>query len=464
MAHKTTPAPAPPKRRNTTLALACFAAAAGIKVRIVPGSESDAKALLKRDSLRVTYLDLRRATVAQALNWLLTPFRMNWRVTDGGRVIVETARRSPGLSPWVYDVSAIALPTQEELGKDYQKAMKNAKQAADGFLKVVRGVLGQKKESGLFPGSAVWFGPGELLIYGDAGVHERAARLFAALGDPKASVAELGGNDLLALQKVAATRLADRKEAMEKAAPARRSYRVARALNDFSWRLLGEASARSLDLEALTELQIAWMDQAVSELPGREWSLLVSRSLWTITEAARLLPDNKELSQLAQAAWERSETLRKEALDEPADARKLLAAVYLTLAAGNVEALKLDAAPEAASFVEMAAAASLDKPDDDTARAAVRTLAGALFRPRQRIPRKDLIKLIESSATEIQRQLAGDDFTTLCALASKRAGGEVWRAFRANARDFLGRQALHGSVVVLVNRLEAVELPGTARR
>ncbi|MFQ5533104.1 MAG: VWA domain-containing protein, partial [Candidatus Methylomirabilales bacterium] len=46
---------------------------AGFTVEILPGSLADAAEMAGVSELRVTYLDLRRATVTQALDWLLTP-------------------------------------------------------------------------------------------------------------------------------------------------------------------------------------------------------------------------------------------------------------------------------------------------------------------------------------------------------------------------------------------------------
>jgi hypothetical protein len=57
--------------------------------------------------------------------------------------------------------------------------------------------------------------------------------------------------------------------------------------------------------------------------------------------------------------------------------------------------------------------------------------------------------LIDAIGTGMQ----GDDAVVLAAIACRRAGGDSWNAFRANARDILGNQPLSGGVVVLVNRL-----------
>jgi hypothetical protein len=53
---------------------------------------------------------------------------------------------------------------------------------------------------------------------------------------------------------------------------------------------------------------------------------------------------------------------------------------------------------------------------------------------------------------------SGDDLVLLAALACRRAGGEPWRAFRAEARYLLGNQPLSGGLVVLVNRLPRTDL------
>ena len=56
------------------------------------------------------------------------------------QVVAGTARRRGGPSAWVYDVSHLAVPAAEEMGKlkDANKQMAAAKQAADDFLAAVR--------------------------------------------------------------------------------------------------------------------------------------------------------------------------------------------------------------------------------------------------------------------------------------------------------------------------------------
>jgi hypothetical protein len=95
-------------------------AAAGMKVELVPGSVEDAKSLLRRRDLNINYLDLRNATAAQALDWILRLARMGWNL-DGDKVIAGSARRSTEPTPWVYDVAAIALTEATELEGDHNE-------------------------------------------------------------------------------------------------------------------------------------------------------------------------------------------------------------------------------------------------------------------------------------------------------------------------------------------------------
>ena len=63
-----------------------------------------------------------------------------------------------------------------------------------------------------------------------------------------------------------------------------------------------------------------------------------------------------------------------------------------------------------------------------------------------------------------RKGVRGGDMVVLTGLACRRAGGEAWNTFRAEAKDLLGRQPLPGSVVVLVNRLARTNLPMTVVR
>jgi hypothetical protein len=88
---------------------------------------------------------------------------------------------------------------------------------------------------------------------------------------------------------------------------------------------------------------------------------------------------------------------------------------------------------------------------------AARTIAKALLVDRKQIEPEVLAKFIDEG-------VAGEDLTVLLALASRRAGGETWEAFRAAAHELLGRRPLDGHVIVLVSRLAAGYLPIVAQR
>src|SRR5204863_2425062 len=85
-------------------ALSAVGKAAGLDIRLLDGSAADSAALTG-ESPRITYLDLRHATVAEALDWLLQPVRLAWQPDAKG--IVAGSDRRRGSSGWTYDVSAI---------------------------------------------------------------------------------------------------------------------------------------------------------------------------------------------------------------------------------------------------------------------------------------------------------------------------------------------------------------------
>jgi hypothetical protein len=82
-----------------------------------------------------------------------------------------------------------------------------------------------------------------------------------------------------------------------------------------------------------------------------------------------------------------------------------------------------------------------------------RTVVPALFGRGGEASTAELAKLVR--AGNIRRE----DAVVLTALASRRAGGEAWNTFRAEAPELLGGQPLNGDVVVFVNGLSATRLP-----
>src|SRR5262249_3932559 len=145
------------------------------------GSIDDARKLTADGDLRVHFLDLRKATVADALDWLLLPMRLEWWL-DGDPIVCGTARRRPDSSAWIYEVASMALPAGAELKADNDQNLTRSKQAAQDFINVVR------KQLGADATTVAWFAPGALLVIGNEAQHELAEQLLASLGDANAKV------------------------------------------------------------------------------------------------------------------------------------------------------------------------------------------------------------------------------------------------------------------------------------
>ena len=451
--------------RSLMDALADVSKAAGFTTKLVQGSIEDACAVTRRRELHVTYLDLRGATVAQAFDWMLRPLRMTWWVS-GGSPVVATCRRAGMGSPWVYDVSRIALPTSKELEgiKDGGKRIEAQKKWVGQFISAVRKALDVTDED------VQWFAPGELLVFGDDAVHASATRAFADLADAKAKPAAA----LAALHETTSARAQSRKDGPEKRLAAAERARLHAAMRDYSWPLLAAACRGELDVEAVTELQVAWRSPEVPEHLKTTRSWVPLRSLWAISQAAKVLPDPPGLSELAEAArrmrslWPVKDTLK---IDTVESALAVLAKQVRTAARTSADdALAvLEKSPEDVSAYVRVLYAVLASADDAefpakalpllTGKKAegsrlsdVRTVARALLVPVEKADGKALAELVRTG-------VRGEDMVVLTALACRRVGGDAWRAFRAEAKRLLGNQPLPGSVVVLVNSLGRSRLP-----
>ena len=417
---------------------------AGLKTDGLISGAQDPVLRAERGEMRVTYLDLRGATVAQALDWILVPERMTWWVQDGA-LRAGTARSAPVAGPWVYDVSLLVMPDEEKIQKieDYQKRVQAVKQSADDFLKAVAKALGAKdlvreKEKAEEPAEkpeVVWYGPGQLLLFADAKTHAAAAKLFADLADPKA---ELAG-DLAELHKTTSARAEVRKDAAEKARSAAEKVRVAGVLREYSWRLLAAAAGDELDPEALAELQVAWKNPAATQLLKGEARVIPIRSAWAFQTAWAAMPTVEESVAIPKAFRDGVQEAAKAALADleksPDDPAAYFAVLYTALGIRN-----------ASSEFLAKAKPLLTDGKADSPLADVRTVAKALLAEPKDVDAKALAELVAKG-------VRGDDMVALTALACRRAGGEVWTAFRAESRAILGDQPLSGAVVVLVNRL-----------
>jgi len=418
-------------------ALDAIAQATDLRIRLVDGSIEDASDMLAGRNVRVTYLDLRGATAAQALDWMLQPLRLTWQPEPGRSVgetiVVGSDRRMSRVTAWVYNVSSIALPTKEEFEgvEDRNKAIAMATEDAKQFIDTVRKALKASDEE------VTWFAPGQLLVIGNSKTHGQAAEMIAMLSNPAAKPA----GSIAAIHKKTSARALVRQEQVRKVRELSRLIETFAVHDQFGWKLLAAALAGRVDDEALTELQIAWRAEETKKLLDGEGAGIALRSAWAITAASRLLSDHKQIAVWADQVRKRCRPAAEKAIaalkDGPQELSALLAAVYAAMAMGDADltAKLLAALPDESSA------------NSPTAGALFAAIArGALGKP-LRTDIEQLAKLVAAS------QIRGEDKTILVALACHHAGGELWTTFRAEMKGLLGKQPLPGSVVVLVNRL-----------
>jgi hypothetical protein len=411
-------------------ALSQVAAASKLDIALREGSLDDAAALLGSVAPRVSYLDLRRATAAQALDWILQPARLGWW-PQGEGIVAGSERRHTGDSGWTYDVAAIAMPLEDDLSKlnDHQKAVEASQRAADEFLSAVRKALGAEGES-----SVVWFAPGQILVFGPPARHQATARLIASLREGDSQPQGVSAELVQATRK----RFAARKDELIKSRAAERTLNVALAHDHFSWQLLAAAAAGDVDDEALTELQIAWKSPQTAELLGGPARSLVLRSLFTICEAARAMPDDEALAELAAAASKRWQPAADAAFaafqEKPDDEVANVAVIYAALAMPDNASYRSQALSLCAGKAEAAAIAQL------------RTLGRVLLGEPSVADRQALGEILSQG-------VVGADRTALAAFACRKIGGSAWERFRTERRDLVGDQPLPGHVVILINRL-----------
>jgi hypothetical protein len=230
--------------RDVSLADAVKSAAkaAHVKLRLVDGSVDDAVALVSAVGARVDYLDLHGASFAQALDWILLPAGLTWQVQKG-EIVVASQRRLAGACAWIYDVSTIALPDMADVV--------NAQKAADDFLAVARGELNPTNDLDI-----TWYGAGQLLVVGDGKLHARAEKFFASLANAQGRFS----GDAEVLHKITSKRAADRRKDVKKRDAESHRVLIADKHVHFGWQLLASAANGQIDMEALTQLQIAWKD------------------------------------------------------------------------------------------------------------------------------------------------------------------------------------------------------------
>jgi len=405
--------------RTVAQALREIERAAKVDIELLPGSEADACELDDRTELRVSYLDLRGATVAQALDWLLAPYHLSWRV-QGRKIVAGSARRLAGLSPWIYRVGDLAVP----VSLDQQHPQEAVEKALNALLAGVTPALGKGE-------SAVLLTPDHLLVFANTSGHERVGALLAALKDPKAKVAGAADTpEFRALRGQTSFRWAAREKERAERLRALSQARLRAVLNDFSWQLLAGAAKGETDGEALAELQAAWRGL---ELP-KEADLLIARSAWALSEAVKMLPKDGALRKLAAGALPAAKaqfTLAAgELKDKPGNDTAGLAALYSALALRNA-----GTAPGAAEDL-------LTAVGDDP----LRVIISSFLAPDRQTD-------VALAGLITDHRLAGPDHTVLGCLAALRRGGNPRSRLDEELPDLLGGQPLDGNIILIVNRL-----------
>ena len=431
--------------RNQALdeAIRTVVEAGGCELDLVNGSLADVIELLNLPELRVTYLDLRYATVIQGLDWLLAPYHLTWQMKDADTIRVGVTRRLSAPSAWGYAVADLAMPSEEEIDNFTSEA--DLENALTGFLNGVRVIIDQKGDLGLKPGSAVLIDAGRLLVYGEPHTHAKVKSFLEALRNGQLDIVKVAGRDLSsetraslkALQQLAVKRWETRADAREKATAKQARDNVERSLGDAPWQLLAEAVRGGVNLEALTTLQMAWDNPQIRGMDSQ----LVTRAAWCIGMAARVVPNDAELTTLAEKAVSTVNAM-KVLKPEDNNASAYLAALYAVLLLEDGDARENQAEDAVKSLMMV---------DENSSLWITRLIAQGWLSPSVETD----LSLIEAISAH---RIGGDDGVLLTSLLAKRRGGQLWQTFREEMPSLVRAQPLNGHVVVLVNRLEASPL------
>ena len=342
-----------------------------------------------------------------------------------------------------YAVVDLAIPTEEEINNFTSEA--DLENALTDFLNGVRIAIDQKEDSGLNPGSAVLIDVGRLLVYGEPHTHAKVKSFLKALRNGQLDIVKVAGRDLSsetraplkALQQLAVKRWETRADAREKATAKQARDNVERSLGDAPWQLLAEAVRGGVDLEALTALQMAWDNPQIEGMDPQ----LVTRAAWCIGMAARVVPNDAELTTLAEKAVSTVNAM-KVLKPEDNNASAYLAALYAVLLLEDGDARENQAEDAVKSLMMVHENSSLWT---------TRLIAQGWLSPSVETD----LSLIEAISAH---RIGGDDGVLLTSLLAKRRGGQLWQTFREEMPSLVRAQPLNGHVVVLVNRLEASPL------
>ena len=419
---------------SLTEAIAAIGKAAGIEINVIDGSLDDVRELLEIKDLDVVYLDLRNATVAESLCWLLDPFQLDWAV-DGKRIAVGTSRRlaADAPAPWVYTIAELCVPLEDEFGEDKEANRKLVQDSREEVLACIKAVIDPAKVRELdFD---------RIMVDGTAAEHQGVGSLLAALRS---------GKQLEALPQAAAAiaaktarRYAARAELRAGRIAANERAAVSDALREYSWKLMADGLAGTADRETLAWLSYAWNHAECGNAIKRD-SSLSARGLWTVAASARLLPENAAVQALAKKAAQL-------AVAAPAapGVQGQTALLQQILAVRDLAAVGIQAPAFDDKFIASARAA-LDKADQGGA-----AVASALLDDLDAKQRDELAAKLKAAVESVH----GDDAVVLFALACRRAGGEAWARFRSDIRlELIQRVRPGGDALLITNRLSAPAL------
>ena len=261
--------------RNQSLreSLAALSKVGGLEIHLVPGSLGDIRDALGRSELRIALLDVRGATLAQALSWSLDGLGLEWSVVGQG-VTVTSARRAPGTTAWAYALADLApdAETAAEIALEVRRRLDAGDDIAERRAAILIGT--------------------NIVVRADAAGHETTARLLTTLKDDGASTEP----KLTELQRRVSGHWMARAERRQ----ARARARLAKQVGRHSWRLIASAQAASTDVEAVATLHELASDPA--GLAGLDPDLQ-ARLLFAICVARAAHPDDTPLSELAELTF-----------------------------------------------------------------------------------------------------------------------------------------------------------------
>ncbi len=422
--------------------------AAGINIEFIDGCLVDAAEMSGVKQLRLTYLNLRRANVSQAMDWILTSAHLIWTINKDNSITVGTTRRMPGQSAWVYKIGDIAMPIDKE--KDPKADPKDAKPDIDPIGHAVRLAFDQKD-------NIVLIKPTQLLVWGDEKLNASVLALLQALKDPKADISKIAGNkipatelaELQKLQKLTAARWIARADQREKRFAAQQRNQAISAISTFTLPLLASASRASIDTEALTELQIAWASPEISKLFENDNArLIMLRSAWAINQAAPQPRTNKELYDLTSKVYKFSEAQLTNCIhsvnEQANNDNRYLAAFYDAVLLENDSYNNSDRTG-IPNFPEINKLLLKQREGNLTV---FPVIAAALL-----TPSKANDEALAKAITD--KKIIGNDAVLLTTIAAKERGGILAKTLRENLPELTGKQAIDGNIIIFANRVTA---------